>query len=203
MGEELRLVTPCSPHPGLRLHTFAGGARPGSGRLASGRMRTGMQSGVPDCECSAAHHASVTPGASRVWCCAAVNYSGVGLNTQVAVAARPVTQQGMAGVRTATGRGRQVQDSSYHMGLLRKRISEITAEIRRMTAEYAQMEKDSSTHETLQRRYDTCIKEVSERGWELGGVFSCSIATPTCAGSRAGRGTGRLQFGHGQSPYQC
>ncbi|CAE7438925.1 IFT74 [Symbiodinium sp. KB8] len=93
--------------------------------------------------------------------------SGVGLNTQVVVSARPVTQQGMAGMRTATGRGRQVQDSSYHMAQLRRRITEISAEIRRMGEEYTRMQKDTATHATLQRRYDECIKEVRSLEGEL------------------------------------
>ena len=66
----------------------------------------------------------------------------------------------MAGVRTATGRGRQVQDISFHLTQLRKRVGEISSEIRRMHQEHGQLQKDTSTHDTLQRRYDDCIKDV-------------------------------------------
>ena len=45
---------------------------------------------------------------------------GVGLKTNVQVADRPVTQQGMTGMRTGNqGPGRQIQDKSYYLGELR------------------------------------------------------------------------------------
>ena len=76
-------------------------------------------------------------------------FSGVGLATDVQVAERPVTQQGMAGMRTglkSAGPGRQVQDLSYYMGLLRTRISDISAELNKITAEIEQRRKDGQTH---------------------------------------------------------
>ena len=42
------------------------------------------------------------------------NFAGIGLQTPVAVADRPVTQQGLSGMRTGTGKGpqRQYQDKA-------------------------------------------------------------------------------------------
>ena len=51
---------------------------------------------------------------------------GVGLNTDIQVADRPVTQQGMRGMRTGSmGPGRQVADQSYYIGVLRNRVRSI------------------------------------------------------------------------------
>ncbi len=43
------------------------------------------------------------------------------LSAQVTVADRPMTQQGLGGVKTSAGRGpqRQIQDKTYFLGLLR------------------------------------------------------------------------------------
>ena len=53
-----------------------------------------------------------------------------------------------------------MQDISFHLTQLRKRVGEISSEIRRMHQEHGQLQKDTSTHDTLQRRYDDCIKDV-------------------------------------------
>ncbi len=41
------------------------------------------------------------------------------------VADRPVTQQGMAGLKTASGAGRQVADKTYYLAQLRQKRSEL------------------------------------------------------------------------------
>lgn len=50
-----------------------------------------------------------------------------GVNTNVQVADRPVTQQGMTGMRTAgaQGPGRQVADKSFFLNGLRQKKSEL------------------------------------------------------------------------------
>ena len=47
-------------------------------------------------------------------CSLCFNFAGIGLQTPVAVADRPVTQQGLSGMRTGTGKGpqRQYQDKA-------------------------------------------------------------------------------------------
>ena len=47
---------------------------------------------------------------------------GIALGTTVNVSGRPVTQQGMRGMKTAQGPARQVQDSSYYLGVLRTKV---------------------------------------------------------------------------------
>lgn len=95
----------------------------------------------------------------------AANFGGVGLNTAVNVADRPVTRQGMGGMRVKTaGPGRQVQDVSYYHGLVRARVEAITAELGRMREEMGTRAKNKTTHQTLERKYESLIKEV--RGLE-------------------------------------
>lgn len=81
------------------------------------------------------------------------------------VADRPVTQQGIAGMRLkSAGPGRQVQDLSFHMSVLRTRISETSSELGRLRTEIDTRRRDASTYQALERRYEGLIKEV--RGLE-------------------------------------
>lgn len=89
--------------------TSGTGMRPGSGRLGTGRLGTGQQ---------AAPGTNLMTGSHL--CQRRVVYTGVGLNTNIQVQDRPVTQQGMKGMRPGSaGPGRQVQDVSYWTGVLR------------------------------------------------------------------------------------
>mmetsp|Transcript_36578 Transcript_36578/g.113169 ORF Transcript_36578/g.113169 Transcript_36578/m.113169 type:complete len:87 (-) Transcript_36578:1776-2036(-) len=47
---------------------------------------------------------------------------GVALGTALNVSDRPVTQQGMRGMKTTQRPMRQVQDSSYYLGILRSKV---------------------------------------------------------------------------------
>lgn len=62
---------------------------------------------------------------------------GHSLNTQIKIADRPISQQGLAtGIRTASKvPNRQIQDKSYFMGLLRTKMTEIGSEINRLNKE--------------------------------------------------------------------
>jgi hypothetical protein len=58
------------------------------------------------------------------------------LNTTVSLEARPVTQQGLEGMRLKTaGPGRQIADKSYFLSELRQKISELSKETKSMTEE--------------------------------------------------------------------
>lgn len=83
------------------------------------------------------------------------------LNTNVQVADRPVTQQGMMGMKIANqGPGRQIADKSYYMGELRKKCDEMSAEINKMNTEVDQHNKDNATYAQMERKYESLIKEV-------------------------------------------
>ncbi|CAM9166746.1 unnamed protein product [Hapterophycus canaliculatus] len=123
------------PGTGMRMATGQRGGRP-----MSGRMRTGQ----------------VTAGPSRE-----AAY-GVALSQEVKVTDRPVTQQGMSGMKTAGGGGigRQVQDGSFFIGVLRSKINDARAEVGRLQAEIDRYEKDLSQQGHLERTYETMLQEV-------------------------------------------
>ena len=90
------------------------------------------------------------------------------LNTNIQVAERPVTQQGMMGMKVgAQGPGRQIADKSYYMGELRKKCDEITAEITKMNTEAEQFNKDTQLYAQMERKYETLIKEVRKLQGDL------------------------------------
>lgn len=119
-----------------------GTSRPGSKGLnrppgTSARLRTGVaQSG---------------PGT--------VAAGGIALQTSVNVSDRPVTGQGMMGMKSkGLNNGRLVEDSAYYIGLLRKRIGDATAETQRLRTEYDQNSKDNSQYSQLERKYESLLK---------------------------------------------
>lgn len=89
---------------------------------------------------------------------------GIGLQTPVQVADRPITQQGLTGIRTgatgtSSGRGpqRQFQDKSYFMGVLRSKMSELSTEISSMRGDISAATDEQSTFLT----YDKRVKETA------------------------------------------
>jgi len=64
----------------------------------------------------------------------------------------------------SAGPGRQVQDMSYFLGLLRGKNSELTAEIEKLKEEVDQYNKDNTAYQLYERKYEGLIKEV--RGLE-------------------------------------
>ncbi len=70
------------------------------------------------------------------------------------VADRPMTQQGLGGMRTgATGYGRQVQDKTYFQSELRQRIGMINSEINNLTNEADTLEKDTANLGVYEKRF--------------------------------------------------
>ncbi|GMH77026.1 hypothetical protein TrRE_jg11742 [Triparma retinervis] len=78
----------------------------------------------------------------------------------IQVSDRPVTNAGIAGMKTASGPGRQVQDSSFYVGLLRSKITEITKEVRKIKTDMDQMERDAGQYSQLERKYESTLMEV-------------------------------------------
>ncbi|TMW61353.1 hypothetical protein Poli38472_012544 [Pythium oligandrum] len=118
-----------------------------AGRPLTGRLGTGQA--VP-----------ATPGQTAGF--------GISLNTEVNVSDRPVTQQGMMGMRVGTaGPGRQVQDASFFMGKLHAKTSEITTEIEKLRKEIEQDAKDKSQYAQLERKYETLAIEVRDLEGQL------------------------------------
>ncbi len=90
------------------------------------------------------------------------------LNTDVNVAARPVTQQGLSGMATRPlGPGRQIADKSYFLTDLKTKLTEITNEIARLREEEVQIQTDNNTYQQLERRYETVMKDVRQLEGQL------------------------------------
>jgi len=97
-----------------------------------------------------------------------VNLTGVGYNTKVNTVDRPVTNHGMMGMsQKAAGPGRQIYDRNYFANLLKNKNNEIVAEIQKMKQEVEDINKDNNTYLTLERKYETLIKDVRRFEGEL------------------------------------
>ena len=77
----------------------------------------------------------------------------------MSVAERPITQQGLQGLKTGGGRGpqRQFQDKSYFLGALRTKMTELTTEIGRLTREVEAHSEEQGTY----LAYDKRVKELA------------------------------------------
>lgn len=85
----------------------------------------------------------------------------VPLKTDVDVAARPVTQQGLTGMSVKNlGPSRQIADKNYYLIELRNKLTEITNEVDSMRGEIEKINNNHQTHSNLERKYDTIMKEV-------------------------------------------
>lgn len=124
------------PGTAMRMGTAAG-QRPGSG------MRQGTAAG---------RQGGPNPFAGP---------AGVGMATDVKVTDRPMTQQGVMGMKTGSmGPGRQIYDKSYWMIELRKKTTELTTEIQRFNKEVGEIQSDANTYASLEKRYDQLIRTV-------------------------------------------
>uniref|UniRef100_A0A250Y390 Intraflagellar transport protein 74 n=1 Tax=Castor canadensis TaxID=51338 RepID=A0A250Y390_CASCN len=119
------------------------GIRPSSGSV---RVATGMP-----------------PGTARP--CSRGSPLGTGgvLSSQIKVADRPVTQQGLSGMKTGMkGPQRQILDKSYYLGLLRSKISELTTEINKLQKEIEMYNQENSVYLSYEKRAETLAVEIKE-----------------------------------------
>lgn len=74
---------------------------------------------------------------------------------------RPVTQQGVAGVKTAvTGTKRQHLDRGYYLNQLKQKSYELAAEINMFKKRVEEIDKEQSQYSQLQSKYQELSKEV-------------------------------------------
>lgn len=94
--------------------------------------------------------------------------TGIGFSTPISVVDRPITQQGLSGMKTGSrGPQRQVQDKSYFMGLMRTKITDLGSEITHLSGEIDSMKQEQSTFLT----YDKRVKEMAQELTELQGTL--------------------------------
>nr|XP_030686199.1 intraflagellar transport protein 74 homolog isoform X4 [Globicephala melas] len=85
------------------------------------------------------------------------------LSSQIRVADRPVTQQGLSGMKTGMkGPQRQILDKSYYLGLLRSKISELTTEINKLQKEIEMYNQENSVYLSYEKRAETLAVEIKE-----------------------------------------
>jgi len=97
-----------------------------------------------------------------------VKTDGVGYESKVNIESRPVTTQGLSGVKSVTGGPkRKVYDKSYYLNLLKSKNSEISTEITKFKKEVDTINKDNTTYLTLERKYDVLINDVRQLEGEL------------------------------------
>ena len=97
-----------------------------------------------------------------------VNYTGVGYNSKINAIDRPVTNHGMMGMNTKTvGPGRQIYDRNYYANQMKQKNIEIASEIQKMKQEVEDINKDNQTYITLERKYESLIKDVRKYEGEL------------------------------------
>jgi len=88
-------------------------------------------------------------------------------NYEIVVDIRPVTATGMAGIKQNSGApiknsGRQMQDASYFVALLRSKCEAIKTEIEKLNAETDRVERESEEEKELKAKHDKLLEDVKE-----------------------------------------
>uniref|UniRef100_A0A672RL81 Intraflagellar transport 74 homolog n=1 Tax=Sinocyclocheilus grahami TaxID=75366 RepID=A0A672RL81_SINGR len=91
---------------------------------------------------------AMAPGSARPGSRAGPVASPGVLSAQIKVADRPVTQQGLSGMKTGIkGPQRQILDKSYYLGLLRSKINELTMESSKLQKDIDTSSQENSIHQ--------------------------------------------------------
>lgn len=86
----------------------------------------------------------------------------------VQVVDRPVTRQGLGGIRTQSqGPQRQVQDKSYWLGLLRSKISELNSEIAKLSKHISNFNQENASYLSYEKRAENLAAEIKELQGQL------------------------------------
>ncbi|NXO31365.1 IFT74 protein, partial [Cisticola juncidis] len=85
------------------------------------------------------------------------------LSSQVKVADRPVTQQGLSGIKTAMkGPQRQIMDKTYYLGMLRNKTNEVAAEINKLQEEVEMYKQEKSVYLSYEKRAEALAGEIKD-----------------------------------------
>ena len=86
----------------------------------------------------------------------------------VPVSNRPVTQQGLSGIKSSQpAYGRSVYDKSYYLGVVRQKINDLRNEVDKFESEMQEIQRDTSMFKTLEKKRENLIKEVRNLEGEL------------------------------------
>lgn len=86
---------------------------------------------------------------------------GVGAMTEVKVTDRPMTMQGVMGMKTGNvGPKRQIYNNTYYVVELRKKCQELSEEVTNLNKEINEIQRDNDLYASLEKRYDSLVKTV-------------------------------------------
>ncbi|XP_066567085.1 intraflagellar transport protein 74 homolog [Amia ocellicauda] len=90
------------------------------------------------------------------------------LSAQIKVADRPVTQQGLSGMKTGMkGPQRQILDKSYYLGVLRGKVNELTTEISKLQKEIDTFNQENSVYLSYEKRAEVLASEIKDMQGQL------------------------------------
>ncbi|XP_034717860.1 intraflagellar transport protein 74 homolog isoform X2 [Etheostoma cragini] len=90
------------------------------------------------------------------------------LSAQIKVTDRPVTQQGLSGMKTGMkGPQRQILDKSYYLGLLRSKINELTTETSKLHKEIDNYNQENSVYLSYEKRAEGLATEIKDLQGQL------------------------------------
>ncbi|XP_010075210.1 PREDICTED: intraflagellar transport protein 74 homolog [Pterocles gutturalis] len=111
---------------------------------------------------------AMPPGTSRPGSRGGPSTTGGVLSAQIKVADRPVTQQGLSGMKTAMkGPQRQIMDKTYYLGQLRSKTNEITTEINKLQEEVEMYKQEKSVYLSCEKRAEALAGEIKELQGQL------------------------------------
>ncbi|KAM9337753.1 intraflagellar transport protein 74 homolog [Symphorus nematophorus] len=86
----------------------------------------------------------------------------------IKVTDRPVTQQGLSGMKTGMkGPQRQILDKSYYLGLLRSKINELTTETSKLHKEIDNYNQENSVYLSYEKRAEGLAIEIKDLQGQL------------------------------------
>ncbi|XP_054893424.1 intraflagellar transport protein 74 homolog [Poeciliopsis prolifica] len=90
------------------------------------------------------------------------------LAAAIKVADRPITQQGLSGMKTGMkGPQRQILDKSYYLGLLRSKINELTTETSKLHKEIENYNQENSVYVSYEKRAEGLAAELKDLQGQL------------------------------------
>ncbi|KAI3355032.1 hypothetical protein L3Q82_017859, partial [Scortum barcoo] len=90
------------------------------------------------------------------------------LSAQIKVTDRPVTQQGLSGMKTGMkGPQRQILDKSYYLGLLRSKINELNTETSKMHKEIDNYNQENSVYLSYEKRAEGLAVQIRDLQGQL------------------------------------
>ncbi|XP_027130289.1 intraflagellar transport protein 74 homolog [Larimichthys crocea] len=90
------------------------------------------------------------------------------LSAPIKVTDRPVTQQGLSGMKTGMkGPQRQILDKSYYLGLLRSKINELTTESSKLHKEIENYNQENSVYLSYEKRAEGLAAEIKDLQGQL------------------------------------